>query len=154
MKKTKTKPGFTLLEIMLVLALIVIIFSITISFTQNYQVRADFNSQLPILISELRLAQKNAESGKNGSDYGIHLEETSYTVFQGSNYNPVAPENIKTDLSPTIQITNINLSGGGHDIIFQSSTGMTATSGYFNLSSSTINKSTIIHISPLGTINY
>lgn len=153
-KNRKTKSGFTLIELSLSLGLIAIILGMGLLYTENSQARADFNTQVSVLVSYLRLAQSNTIAGLGNGTHGIHLTSDSYTIFTGSSYVPDSPANHELPLPPTVVIDDIALNGGGNDIIFTAPSGETNTYGSFRLYSSRINKSQIIYITRLGTINY
>lgn len=148
------KKGFTTLEIILTLAILAILFAMIPLYYQTSQVRADLNTQASMLVSNLRLLQSNATSGNTGGANAIHLEDTVYTNFSGSSYAGNDPTNFSTDLPPTIIIEDINLNGGGEDVVFSSPDGHTDNFGSFSLRSEQINKTITINISQIGSINY
>lgn len=154
MQKTLLKKGFTVIEIVLVLALIGILLGMSILYYGNTQVRADIDSQASNIVHYLRLAQSGASSGLNDKSHGIHFEAASYTTFEGDSYNQADPENFKIDLPATMTINAISLNGGGNDVIFSKTDGDTANYGTISLNSAQINKTITITITSVGTINY
>ncbi len=154
MKLKTLQKGFTLLEVMLALTLLAISVSMAVLYIQSSQARADVNANAAEFVSHARLSQSAARSGAGGTSHGIHLEQDSYTIFQGNVYDSLDTDNFTIDLPPTVQIGNINLNGGGSDIVFTAPEGRTTKYGSFTLSSSQINKTLTIEISSLGTINY
>jgi type II secretory pathway pseudopilin PulG len=154
MKKEFLQKGFTTLEIMLVASLMAIALGFSILFHQSSQVRTDLNNQAAILVSYLRLAQTNAQSGRTNQPNALHLEQNAFTTFSGATYSVSNPTNFILTLPPTIVIENIALNGNGADIIFNAPRGETNTYGSFDLTSSQISKSLTINISSLGIINY
>mgnify|MGYP001584073110 CR=1 FL=1 len=154
MAKQSTEKGFTVMELMLVITLVSISIGLAISYYSGSQIRADINSQTANIVHYLRLAQSSAVAGLGNSDYGLHFEDSSYTTFKGSSYNPVSETNFQIQIPPTMTINNILLNGGGGDVIFTRPNGETNTFGTLTLSSAEINKSFTITITPTGTINY
>lgn len=152
-KKNKIR-GFTLLEVIIVVIIIAIALGFSVIYYQTSQGRADVNSQASIFISYLRLARSNAQSGLNGAANSVRLQSSSYTFFEGEIFNESDENNETTDLPAAITIQNINLNGGGTDIIFEKSTGETDTYGTLDFVSSNANKTITITISSIGTINY
>lgn len=150
MKKYK---GFTMIEVILVLVILTSAFGFGLLYYQNTQIRADVNTQANVIVSYLRLAQSNAETGRSAFN-AMHLEQDSFTNFIGSIYDLNDTQNYVTVLPETISIENINLSGGGADIIFTGPDGTTNNSGSFQLVSSQINKTITINIAQIGAINY
>jgi prepilin-type N-terminal cleavage/methylation domain-containing protein len=148
------KKGFTVLEVMVVVALMAIMLMMPILYTQASQVRFDFNTQVSTLVSYLRLAQSDAAAGRNNRNHGVHLAADSYTVFSGNTFNPSDTGNYVIELPPTIVIRSISLNGAGSDILFEGPTGETETYGTFQLYSGQIDKFITITVSQFGMINY
>ncbi|MFA6992275.1 MAG: type II secretion system protein [Candidatus Gracilibacteria bacterium] len=149
-----TKKGFTIIELMLVILLIGISIGLAISYYRTSQIRADINSQAANIVHYLRLAQSSAVAGLGNSDYGIHFENSSYTTFKGSSYNPTSETNFQIEIPATMTLNNIFLNGGGNEAVFTRPNGETVTYGTVTLSSAEINKSFTITITSSGTINY
>lgn len=154
MTKESTKKGFTIIELMLVIVLIGISVGLSISYYRTSQIRADINSQAANIVHYLRLAQSGAVSGLGDSDYGVHFENSSYTTFKGSSYNPNSSSNFEIEIPATMTLNNIILNGAGSDVIFTRPNGETNSFGTLELSSAEINKSFTITITSAGTINY
>lgn len=152
MKNSTKKNGFSLIEVILVVVLLSAAIGFSLLYYESSVMRADINSQATVLISQLRLAQSNAQSGRATGFNGIHLETNAYVTFTGDNYNPLAVNNLETTLPQAINIQNINLNGGGSDIVFTKPSGTTNTYGSFDLVSDS--KTITINISPIGSINY
>lgn len=146
--------AFSYLEIVIVIAILAIFGGMTLLYGQTSQVRADVNAESGNLASYLRLAQSQAMSGEGNSDHGVHLEADKYILFEGSSYTPGNPANYEIRLPNTLEITNLNLNGGGNDVIFTIPKGETTKFGSFDLSSAQINKTVTFNITRLGTINY
>lgn len=144
MKNSNKKNGFSLIEVILVVVLLSATIGFSLLYYESSVVRADINSQAAVLVSQLRLAQSNAQSGRTTGFKGIHLETDSYTQLQ--------PGNLETVLPQAISIQNINLNGGGNDIVFTQPSGTTSTYGSFDMASDS--KTITINISSLGSINY
>ncbi len=82
----KNKNGFTLFEIIAVLAILVIISTVIIS--QSGSFSADVGSQAAILRGHLRHAQALGMSGSDSSDiFGIRCDSAYYWMFKGNNYD-------------------------------------------------------------------
>jgi len=156
MFKTKiNKKGFSLLEIILVVAFVTMAINLAVPFYRSAQLKADINTQVSSLVAHMRMLQSNASTGlDSGAAQGIHLDPDSYTVFSGSFFNELSPTNYKVDFSSTMIIQNINLLGSGNDIIFTAPYGDSITNGSFEIASPEINKTFKISISEIGTINF
>lgn len=148
------KSGFTLVEVVLVLSLMVVFFGLSALYSQTSQVRADLNAQASNFVGFLRLAQSSAEAGKGGTSHGIHLENNKYVVFAGASYNQDDSANYEIVLPDTIEISTFDLNGAGDDIIFNAPNGETDEYGTVTFLSSQINKNKIITITNAGAIIY
>ncbi len=148
------RKAFTLIEVMIVLALITLILGLSLLYTQTSIVRTDLNSQRDAFISQLRLAQSNAMSGKDGASYGVHIESDSYTIFTGTNYVAEDTGNLTYELPGTLEFMNLSLNGSGSNVVFTSPKGETSDYGSVDIYSSQINKTSTITINQFGIITY
>lgn len=146
--------AFTLLEMLVSLALLGIVFGLMVLYSQVSVVRTDLNAQVDTFVSYARLAQSYAASGKDGGIHGVYLEEDSYTVFVGSSYNAASTTNTVIDLPPSIEIQNISLNGGGTTILFSAPEGETSNYGTLDFVSSAIGKTVTVTLDARGTLNY
>ncbi len=154
MKNIRKKRGFTILEVILVLTLLLSAVSLTLMYYQSAQNRADVMGQTESFASYLRLSQSNAEVGLNGSAHGIRLASDSYTIFVGNAYSAIDPNNFVIDLPPSVVIQNINLNGGGNDVIFDAGSGETMNYGTLQFSSTRSADVKTVTILSSGLINY
>lgn len=148
------KKGFSVIEVVLVLALLAIVLTFTVLYSQTAQVRADVNSQAELIVNELRLLRSNAESGNTKGHTAIKLKESSYTSFFSPNYDPEDPTNQERELSPVIKINNKNLNDTADTIIFERPHGRTENYGSFDLRSDQIDRTITIKINEIGAIDY
>ena len=83
MNRLKAHDGFTLGEVITVLAIIAIISAVIISRTGSFS--ADLPAQTEILKAHLRYAQNLGMSGSSPSDiYGIKCDTNFYWLFKGT----------------------------------------------------------------------
>jgi hypothetical protein len=150
----KNKKAFTILEIILVVGLFSILLIIPLLYTQTSQVRFDFYTQVSNLVSYIRQEHGNTVAGKYNMNHGVRLNAGNYVIFSGTSFNQSDSDNVVVDLPPTVIIRNVQLYGGGSDIIFSKPFGETTTYGSFELYSEQANLSMPIYISSFGTINY
>lgn len=154
-EKTKTvRRGFTLIEVILIISFFSLLVVLGLIYYRSTQLRIDMNTQVEKFVAEVRLAQTNALAGVGGSDHGVHLESSFYTIFVGSSYVPADSQNYQIDLPATFEIQNIALNGGGSDVIFDSVNGETTNFGSLDFVSNQLNKTISVSISRFGVINY
>lgn len=148
------KNAFTLLEVLVGVALLGIVFGLVLLYSQVSVVRTDLNAQVDTFVSYARLSQSYAASGKDGSSHGIYLENDSYTIFTGSSYNALSSTNTVVELPPTLEIQNISLNGGGTTILFTGPKGATDNYGSLDFVSNTINKTVTVTLDARGTLDF
>ncbi len=68
-------------------------------------------------------------ASKNANQFGVHLESSQVTLFEGNTFVPGNSSNVVNLLNKRVNINSINLAGGGVDVIFQRLTGETVQSG-------------------------
>lgn len=148
------RKAFTLLELLVVFALMGILVGMSLLYAQVSQVRADLNSQVDTFVGYARLAQSEAASGKDNQSHSIHLEADRYVLYDGAVYNAAASSNTALELPPTLEIQNITLNGGGSDILFTPPYGETSTYGSFDFVSDSLGKTITITINARGQLSY
>ncbi len=141
MQKTN---GFTLLEVVMTMALLGILFSVAgIALTRLQQSLATGASDREITYI-LSSAARKARHGLQGTSWGVYIPydavtrqaEGTATVFSGTSYaaRNAAYDTVYT-ISESIAFTSVDLSGAGpdtgndHEIVFSALTGATAQYG-------------------------
>jgi prepilin-type N-terminal cleavage/methylation domain-containing protein len=110
--------GFTLVELMLVMALVLIVGIFTSGVGVSYYRSQVLNETADNLVSSLRHAQGYALSGKDNSAFGVYIHEDSYVMFEGQDYESrVEEEDMVFPIS-----ANITMSGPV-EIVFSELTG-------------------------------
>lgn len=150
MKNEKFIRAFTLIELLVSIGILIVIFgivSINISPVPSNTLQ---NTNLDTLISDIRAQQ--TLSMTNDSDYGIHFETNSYTLFKGSSYVYGSASNFVVNLDSGIAFSNITFpnsvivfSPGSGDVA-----GYVSGSDSFILASTVTNKSTTVKINKYG----
>lgn len=131
-----TPSGFTLIEMVLVIALVAIMLVLMIPVSRQFQVSALLTSETAALVADLRRSQAAAVAGANDSAHGVHFDPTPtdrWVLFRGNTYVQGAPENEVHALPSVLDITTVTLTGGGQDILFTERRGMTGNSGLISL---------------------
>ena len=128
-----TEKGFTLLEIIIVIAILGILTAITITAFRPFKQGTDLDTTTEHILGLLLEARAKTLSSENSMQYGIHFEGTRVVLFTGSAYSAIDPLNEETILPTTITISAITLAGGGSDVVFTRLTGETAAYGTITL---------------------
>jgi len=148
--RTKMNKGYTFVELLVSMGILVIIFALTTINISPVPSNTLQGTDLDTLLSDIRAQQVLAMS--SNSSYGVHLESGSYTLFKGANYVQGAPANFIVSLDSGITLTNISFpnsviifSPGSGDV-----SGYTAGNDKFTLMSTVTNKSSIEQINKYG----
>lgn len=148
MIKKNTKNGFTLIEMLLVVALIVAIGTISAPVYQLLQVKNNLTVATYTIAQTLRRAQILSQSGMGDTTWGVHIVSGSVTLFKGASY---AGRDTTTDEIFDVP-TNITL-GGISDIIFSKLSGEPQSYGDITLTSLN-NDTKTITINAKGALEY
>jgi len=157
----KRLRGFTLIEIVIALAIFVVIVTLAVQMTSTIeQVLAGRASrQVEQLLFS---AAGRARDGMSGTSWGVYLAydnvtriPTQATIFSGTSF---ATRDVSADvifsLSSYLRMTNVSLSGAGassgsdHEIVFATLSG--ATTQYGSMAIDAFGATTTISISSVG----
>lgn len=142
------RRGFTLLEILLTLAMISIIAGFSIPVYQSFQVKNDLDISANTVASSFRRAQVLAEASDGDSQWGVKVLSGSITLFQGSSY---AGRTAAFDEVFTVP-TSIAPSGLS-EVVFDRLTGQALSTGTVTMTATTGQVRTIA-ITSKGTVTY
>lgn len=145
------KNGFTLIEIIVAIAILTILFSVSILYYSTSSESAKLSTASQDIISNIKLAKDRTVASLASSSYGMHFENSQYVMFRGTSYSALDPNNIFYALPVGMEIANISLEGGGVDIIFDRITGKVGNNGSIDVRvASDISKSKTISIPVSG----
>lgn len=151
----KKNNGFTLIEVLVVLAISAILVAISLSSYSSWNKNTEFNISGKTVSSYLSDARNLTLASKNSSVYGVHLETTKVVLFTGDTYSSSEPSNKEYIFPNNVQISVINLNGGGSDVIFNRLTGETNQFGTTTISRIDDPSSTIdIVVKQTGVIEF
>ena len=128
----KKKPGFTLFELLLVIAVVSIIVMITLPLALRDFQGEKTKSVTVDISSNLYVVQQYANSRKNNKSYGVRLLPDRFVLFIGESF--IGAESTEEIALPQgILIQNIQLEGSGTDLIFNSGSFKTGNYGTFEI---------------------
>ena len=128
------KRGFTLMEIMIVIVIMTILLTIVLTSFSNLNKSQALDKTSSYVASIIEEARGNTLFSKNDSQYGVKFETSRIIMFKGSTYSSSNPDNVIYDLNNLVTISNISLSSGGSEIVFDRLTGNTSQTGTLTLS--------------------
>lgn len=140
--------GFTLVEILLALALIAFIAGASIPVYQSFQIKNELDNALNTLVQTLRRAQLLSQAVDGDSPWGVYLQSNSLTLFKGASFaardaNFDEAFAFQTELTPS----------GIQEIVFDKFSGTLQTTGTITLTTNT-GETKSATINERGTINY
>ncbi len=151
----KKSNSFTLIESLIIFGIFIILTAITVPLFRFFEKETDLNNSTEEIINVLRLAQNKTLASEGDNQYGVHFESNKYVLFKGISYNPSATDNEIYNLSMRVEIYEIDLTGGGTEVIFDRITGVTSQFGKISLRlKDNISKIRQISINSSGEIAY
>jgi len=82
------KTGFTLVELLIVLGIVIVVSILSIPFIQSFQDSSDLQTYADNLNYVLRRAHQQAVNGQNNSSWGVYFNEAgkNFTLFKGDSF--------------------------------------------------------------------
>lgn len=121
--------GFTLIEIVLLMGIMVVILGIVFSSFASFRRTSLLNSGTEIAVSALYRARSETISSRGASSYGVHFAGDRVVLFKGTTYSAGGAGNSEIIFSQGVEISSIVLNGGGSDLVFDRITGATSQYG-------------------------
>lgn len=148
------KKGFTLIEILIVIAIIGILTTISVSVFSTYRSVQSIDRDTDTVVEILRQARSETLSSENATTYGVHFASSTITLFAGSSYSGSNSTNQNFPLVSADTVLTVSLTGGGYDVVFNRLSGETNENGTIVLSSKTINRTHTITMYKTGLIDF
>ena len=125
----RKNSAFSLIESVIAMAIgAVLVAGIDVSFS-SFRNSKIVDISAGRILSVINEARVKTVSSEDYSRFGVHFETSRVVFFKGDIFTEPNPANTETILSPLVEISNISLSGGGVDIVFQKLTGKTGNYG-------------------------
>jgi prepilin-type N-terminal cleavage/methylation domain-containing protein len=146
MKFFYNSQGFSLLEVVLVVSLLVIMLSIAVPYGLRFFTIERLDSTSRELLEVLRLAQAQAAHQKLDSSFGVYIGQNGFTLFQGNSY---ASRNVDYDL--TYQYSTHVTIEGMTEVVFDQMTGLPQEPGEIIMTSGS--RANIIQVNNQGMVS-
>jgi prepilin-type N-terminal cleavage/methylation domain-containing protein len=146
-RNAKLSAGFTLIEILVVIGLFLLIFTLSTFVGFDSIARSTVFGDRDIFVSLLTTARAHALGNVNQKPQGVHIGLTNFVLFEGSSYSTSSTQNRPVPRTSAISIT------GPTDIIFDQLSGNVSTGlGTTTLSENA--KTAEININAVGRIEW
>lgn len=138
--------GFTLIELILVIAISFIIGIVAVPFYSRFFTQNAVSNTTDQLTAELRKAQMYSMMGKQNGSWGVNYASNVITLFQGSSY---AGRN--TAFDEKFNVDNGSSIGGFTSVTFTRGTGTPSATQSITIIGNTVSK--IITVNSQGVVN-
>lgn len=143
------KKGFTLVEILLSIAVMTAIAAFSFPIYQSFQSRNELEIASNTVAQSLRRAQVLSQVMEGDSSWGVKIQSGSVVVFKGASYaTRDAAYDESFDFSTQIAGTGVG------EVVFSKLEGVPGTTGTITLSSAVNNESRALVINAKGTASY
>lgn len=143
----KDKKGFTLIEIIVVVAIVISLFAFGILIDSKAFTRTSVISEQETLVSILQKARSRAMNNIEHTRHGVFVDEDKYVIFQSS-YDEDDEDNEKIERNENFTITGLYQT----EIIFDQISGIPNVTGEIKISDGVIEKT--ININEVGLIDW
>ena len=150
MKNKNLKRGFTMIELLIVITIVVITFAATFTIQSRFLVDTYIDTNTDQIVQTLRLAQMRSIARFNNSQWGVYFDEDidgnddKFVLFKGTSYaDRDFSFDIETHLPDSLSFSNISLNGGGDDVVFNELTGATPNYGSIQILDNLGNPNTV-----------
>lgn len=145
---TESIKGFTLLETLLSISIIIILAGISVPLYQSFQVRNDLDIAANVVSQSLRRVQLLSQAVNGDSSWGLYVHAQTITIFKGDSYATRTIEDDEVFEIPTGIVT-----AGISEVVYSKFFGLPLSTGDIILTSS-INETKTITINHKGTLSY
>lgn len=147
-KVNKNQSGFTILEVLLVIAIVFVLAGFSVPVYRYFQVQNELDVTRDAIVYSLRRAQILSQSVDGDISWGVDVRSGQVTIFKGSSYALR-----DSDYDEIFQVAdNISFSGLG-EIVFSKVFGEPNTSGSI-VETSVLGDFITIDINSKGMISY
>jgi|SRR3989344_1829030 len=150
------KEGFTLVEVLVVVGLIMFIFVLGSVIDVKYYSREISHSEVSVLVSTLQKARSRSMNNINAIPHGVYLgDQSNYIIFRGIAYDPDEDTNENISKNPNVNLTTEDEDGDEFtEIYFSQLSGNPSVVGEITLDDDNEYQDKKITIEPSGLINW
>lgn len=145
---SKTNSGFTIIEVLIVIAVITILSAAALPVSYNFLNKNDLNLTAQKIVQTMRRAQFLSQANDSDSAWGVHVQAGEVTVFKGESY---AARDSGRDEIYTFPV-NETISGST-DFVFSKLNGYPTLAGTITITSPNATKKDVV-VNACGTVEY
>jgi len=155
---TKYSSGFTVVEILLALAVFVVIGIIGSANYASFRNRRLLEEQVDIVVADIRETMSRSRTQESSNQWGVHFDNPTgnnndfYQIWYGASYGAGTIVE-RVNLSPGLNFTD-PAAGASEDAVFSKTTGLPTASSTIVIQSSASSASGTIDISTQGQVSY
>lgn len=136
------RAGFTLIEVIIVIALGVTLLTALLPLYGNLQVSAQLNESTTQLIQMLRIGREWSIARRNNSSFGVFFDvrepgQSRAILFQGTSYAVRDPSIDRVFALAGVLSLSPTLVNGSTEVVFTRASGIPSTSGMLTLTHAT-----------------
>ena len=140
--------GFTLVEVLLSVAILTLLMGISLPVYETFVRRNDLDISTQNIVSSLRRASTNARAVNGDSTWGVRIQSSGLTLYKGTSYvTRDATYDETTSIPSTIALSGIS------EVTFAKLSGAPTTTGAITLTSTT-NDTRTMTVNAKGTVDY
>lgn len=143
------RSGFSLVEILLVLAIISILSGTYIVSLRGLQIENNINNNVSLIAQVLQKAQMYSQGIKKDAYWGVRVEKDKVVIFEGPSFES---RNISSDEVFDLA-GNVSVSGLV-EIVFDKLTGNPQDFGAITINADNYNSSRTLNINEKGVVNF
>ena len=148
------KKGFTLVEILIVIAILGILVGIVVTSFATFRSVQGLDKDSETVVEVLQQARSQTLVSQNASQYGVHFASSTVTLFTGTTYVPGSSTNQDYLLVGSDTVLSLSLTGNGTNVVFARLNGETAQNGTIVLSSQTSGRTRTVTIYKTGLVQF
>lgn len=103
------RSGVTLVELVLVIGLFTLLATAGLLSLITPQQKLTADSAKNLILLTVKEAQNKAMTGVEAKNFSVHFESGGFSLFKGTIFDSTDPENLVTNLDPSLSFTAINL---------------------------------------------
>jgi len=147
--------GFTLIELLVVIAASAIIFVIALNAFRLLRDNEVLDTAAETVNTVVSGAKFKTLSSSDMDNYGVHFETGRVVLFKGNIYAEASSTNVVSALHYLVEISSVNLNGGGSDAVFKMLTGETDNYGTVVIRlKNDHSKTKTVNIEKSGAVNF